>query len=105
MGKCAEFKKNEHSHLLHKQSGFSDNQRRPNNQSASLAEWNPVLHDNAWVSGHDNGNRAWGWAAEGGDESGGTEGNAVSPLASEASDTNHSMSRGGFDWSSQHSDV
>ena len=53
-----------------------------------------MLHDNAWVSGHENGNGAWGWAAEGGDDPGGTQGNAVSASGSEASDTNRSVSRG-----------
>ena len=40
-----------------------------------------------------------------GDESDATEGNAISASASESSDTKHGMIGGGFDWSSQHSDV
>ena len=98
MIRCVKYDKNKHYHLVKNQRGFNDNQRGFNKQNANLADFNPSVHDNAWLSGgHENGTRNWGWAVEGGDEAGVTEGNSILPSASESSETNQGRNLGGFD--------
>ena len=98
------YDKNKHYQLVQNRRGFDENQRGFNVLNAYLTDFNPNLHDNAWLSGgHENGTRNWGWAVGAGDETGVTEGNSISASVYESSETNQGRNLGGFDWSSRHS--